>query len=263
MRKRRRPYRIKRKQSLFKSRVFWYLFFSLASLSSLAYLLFASPIFQIKEVRVAGNENVSTQEILNRVVFNPILFFETKNIFLANASQTQDIILSAFPDIESVQLKRSFPNKISLIIKEKREVAVWCGDLCFAIDGNGIAFESRGEPGLLTLYTPDKTAAQIGDSVIEKDIISFVLEFQEELQKFSGMKEAGLLISSFSVLSAQTLLAATSEEWNVYLHMQKDLVWQATKLGIVFERELSPDKRVRLEYVDVRFGDQAYIKYRE
>ena len=70
-------------------------------------------------------------------------------------------------------------------------------------------------------------------------------------------------IPSFRIVSGQTVHAMTSEGWNVYLNTQKDLDWQLTKLGVVFERELSVDKRARLEYVDVRFGDQAYLKYKD
>ena len=38
------------------------------------------------------------------------------------------------------------------------------------------------------------------------------------------------------------------------------LCLQETKLQEVLEKQISPEKRSRLQYIDVRFGNQAYVK---
>lgn len=257
-----KAHRVKRERSLLKSRVFWYALLLSLFVFSLIYLMFLSPVFQVREIRVTGNEKIGDEEIGERAVFNNILLFETKNIFFVNAAKTQANILSAFPVIESVRLKRNFPSRISLFVQEKERVAVWCGDICFVLDKDGVAFESMQDPGFLTIYTAQKEGS-IGEKLIDKKTLSFVSQFQNRAVEFLARNGAEVQIPSFRIVSAQTVHATTSEGWNVYLNIQKDMDWQLTKLGVVFERELSPDKRARLEYVDVRFGDQAYIKYRE
>ena len=53
------------------------------------------------------------------------------------------------------------------------------------------------------------------------------------------------------------------EGWDIYLNMQKDIEWQITKIETVFLEELSQEKRENLLYIDVRFGDQVYLKYND
>ena len=255
-------YRVKRKRSLLKSKVFWYtLLFSLF-VFSLIYLLFLSPVFQVREIRVTGNEKIEDKEIIKYAVFNNILLFETKNIFFANAQKTQADILSAFPVIKSVLLKRNFPSRVLLFVQEKEGVVVWCGDTCFILDGEGVAFEPSLEPGPFTIYNVQKEG-NMGEKLIDEKTLFFISQFQNRAVELLVRNGAEIQIPSFRIVSNQTVHATTSEGWNVYLNTQKDLDWQLIKLGVVFERELSVDKRARLEYVDVRFGDQAYLKYKD
>ena len=53
-----------------------------------------------------------------------------------------------------------------------------------------------------------------------------------------------------------------SEGWDSYIDPREDMTWQKTKLVEVLEKQIPLEKRTNVEYIDVRFGDQAYFKYR-
>ena len=51
-----------------------------------------------------------------------------------------------------------------------------------------------------------------------------------------------------------------TEGWEIYFTQEEDRSWQETKLREVLEKQIPPEKRSRLQYIDVRFGNQAYVK---
>lgn len=257
-----KKYRIKKSRSLLKNRIFWYGILLFVFFTLITYLFIFSPVFQVKEVVVVGNESVESEQILQKMTFGNILFFETKNIFLIDSKKTADDILAEFPIVNKVNIKR-WINKVSIVISEKNEVAIWCGNVCFSVDSNGKIFEENSEPHSITIYTPNRVEALIGDTVVNTNAISFIEEFQERAENLIIFKDNNLTIPEFYIDSENTVRARTLEGWNIYLNMQKDIEWQITKIETVFLEELSQEKRENLKYIDVRFGDQVYLKYND
>jgi len=72
-----------------------------------------------------------------------------------------------------------------------------------------------------------------------------------------------LKILEVSIISEERLNAKTSEGWEIYFNLEGDINWQLTKLGAVLEKEIPPEKRENLEYIDLRFGNFAPFKYRD
>ena len=62
-----KPYRIKRKKSIFKNRFFWLGILLLIIIGSLFYFLFLYPFFDVKEIIISGNKEVKKEEIENLV----------------------------------------------------------------------------------------------------------------------------------------------------------------------------------------------------
>jgi cell division septal protein FtsQ len=118
-------------------------FSSIIVLSAGAFLLF-SPRFQIKEMSVAGNNDVSTDDI-KRITTEQIQKsfsllgkeVKTGSIFLSLTGGV-DVLKATFPQIESVSIKKSFPNGLSLEIIEKTPYANWCeqyeNSKCYLVD---------------------------------------------------------------------------------------------------------------------------------
>ncbi len=114
----------------------------------LSFMLFtmwtASPL-TVKAAELHGNQRLSLTEI------NSMLGMIGKPIFSAVPAQIETNLYTAFPDLESVKVRISFPSRISVDIKERTPVMVWSqnGNTTL-IDASGVAFPLRGEiPALL------------------------------------------------------------------------------------------------------------------
>lgn len=102
----------------------------------IAYTLY-SPYFNIKTIEVRGQDKVTKQEVLNLCGVYP-----GENIFRANLKKTSERIKSGAPYVETVNIRRVFPDKVVLGITERKA----CGALEYMgsyiyVDKNGVALE--------------------------------------------------------------------------------------------------------------------------
>jgi len=70
----------------------WVLFLVLV----LSYVLFFSPIFEIKEIKISGNRVIGNEEIRNSLA-------EKNNIFLVTKSRLRKVLAENFPRISSLE----------------------------------------------------------------------------------------------------------------------------------------------------------------
>ncbi len=229
----------------------------------LLYLVVLLPLFQIQEVRVEGNTEVSENKIKSVVLqdlWKRFLFFPTASIVLIHTRGMQDALLGAIPGLETVSIQRKFPNILTVVVQERRVVALRCQELyCVAIDKEGVAFK-EADPSLesITIYGQGQSL-NLRETVVKKDVLGVILDFAKEVKRRSLFLQGEL---SFEIVSENQIHAYTGEGWSVYFTHTQPLSWQVTKLQTVLENKVSPEKRRKLEYIDVRFGDQAYVKYR-
>jgi len=50
----------------------------------------------------------------------------------------------------------------------------------------------------------------------------------------------------------------TSEGWEIYFNLKKDINWQLTELDFLLKERIPPDKKGNVEYIDLRF-ERIYI----
>jgi len=267
MKKYRKPYRIKKKKSIFHSRFFWLVVLVLIFLGGIFYLLFLSPFFQIREIKISGadryNEKVPSEAILTTVqgkLDQKLIFFSTKSIFLVDLNQMRKEILKEFPQIAQANLKRKFPQILEIEIEERKPIAIFSHEgSYFFIDKEGIIFEEilRDELKLLEIKNSIlKEKPKLGERVVEEELISKILKISSELENLK------VQILEANLVSDERIDIKTSENWEIYFDPQKDLDWQLAKLKVDLENVIPPEKKKDLEYIELRFGDWAPFKYR-
>ena len=271
MRKYRKPYRIKKKKSIFKNRFFWLVILALIFLGGIFYLIFLSSFFQVQEIEISGNEKVSSKDILATVqekLNQKLIFFSTKSIFLVNLNQIKKDILKNFPQIAEIDLKRKFPEILELKIEERKPIAIFnFEESYFFIDKKGVIFEEVSAPlenFFLTGFTlPEIKSSfltekpKLGEKVVEEELLSKILKISSE---FKNLK---VKIVEVKIVSDERINLKTSEGWEIYFDPKKDLIWQLTKLKVDLENLIPFERRKDLEYIELRFGDSAPFKYRE
>jgi len=283
--------RLKPKRSLLKkilkNRFFWFGVLGFLMIGGVLYGIFFTPFFQIEHIKISGNVKVpeeSLRESAQTHLARKFLFLEMEHFMLADTSAVAEEMKAVFPEIDSIVLRREFPDSFHIIVRERQGVALWCQQRsytvevedgeelekavreCFALDARGVIFEKKELEREVIISEEGKHAA-LGERVIDVELLAKILRFQQQLDSFTLFQEVGLRVSTLAVVSKERVDAKISdlsgrEGWEIYLNPTEDINWQITKVRLVLEQEISSAKRPSLEYIDLRFGDQAYIKYR-
>ena len=263
MRKYRKPHRIKKRKLFFRNRFFWLGILILIIFGGFFYLICFSSFFQIKEIKVSGNQKVETPDLegfLKEKISQRVLFFPTKSIFLVNLNEMIKDILNNFPQVAKAEINRRFPDNINILIIERLGLANWCyKEQCFLLDNEGVIFETA-EPGinLIKIISQQNSILPIlGEKVIERELLSQILEIESKLKKDLKIETSEILF-----FSEERLNIKTSEGWEICFNPQKDINWQLTKLKAVLEEGIPLERRKDLEYIELRFGNFASYKYR-
>ncbi|TSC52354.1 MAG: hypothetical protein LiPW39_597 [Parcubacteria group bacterium LiPW_39] len=260
-------------------------------LGGLVYLTAISPVFKIKEIAVSGNNFVSAAEIeeavraLGRQKFLKIITQDT--IFALSGKKIENKILTEFPALREIKVKKIPFDKIEILVKEREPAAVWCqtkpesvlaptpvvsatssaatqkkqlpqSEQCYFVDKEGILFRQAPEiSGTLaaTFYDSSGQAPVLGNQVVASSTIAFA----QQLKK--AAREIGLDITAFLCEEqiSQDLSVLTSEGWWIYFDVSRPALTQMKIVESLLGEEIK-EKRVNLQYVDLRITNRVYYR---
>lgn len=237
-----KPYRVKKKKSILRSRFFWPGILILSAIGGVSYFLFFSGIFQIKKIIITGDQIVSEENIK--------AFVSQRNIFLVDTKKMEKDILGNFVQITKVEITRALPDTLNIQVVKRLSVALWCEDKnCFWVDNEAVIFgevliPSEAE-GLVKIFGAKE--------LLNKEKISQILEIQEKFK--DGVR---VTTTQALIVSKERLNIKISEGWEIYFNTGGNLDWQLQELSLVLEKQITPAKRRSLEYVDLRFSRVYY-----
>ena len=256
----------RRKKSIFTNFYFSFsIFASIIVLSAAGFLLF-SPRFQVSELNISGNNNISTEDLEKaageklKTSFSLLGFdVSTESIFLSMGNGVNDLMKS-FPEIEKITVKKDFPNGVSLQIVEKTPYAVWTENFDnskkYLIDKNGSYiknFEDREEySSLIKVNEKEKI-----ENLDKKNVLENLSQIKDGLSKYS------IVVNYFDIYETKTVVQTDlSCEIIFYIGGDKgyaDLDWQIEKLGIVLDDGKYAKDLNSIKYIDLRFGNKTNI----
>ncbi len=271
MRKRqyfRKSYKIQRKKSIFKYRSFWLTILILVVGSGIFYLISFFSFFQIKEIEIRGNQKIfieDIQKIIQNEINQKILSFPTRSIFLADLTKIDKILSEEFPQIANLELERNFPNALTVIIKERKSVAIFYQkERQFVIDKEGVFFKKVTELKYEQRYLKIKKAEnlildkelKLGEKVLKRELLTKILKIEKQL-----LYKEDILITEALVVSDERLNVKTSENWEIYFNLRDGISDQIFNLSLVLDEKIPIEKRKDLEYIDLRFGSRVFFRY--
>lgn len=219
-------------------------------ISGLVYLIFFSGLFTLSEIVIENNKEVSGEEIKN------VLSGELglgKNIFFSNIQSASSEVLTRMPKISRISIKRNWPSRVTVEIEERKPAAILYG---YYMDKEGVIFEKAPEgirPFPVILIKEADRSQKEGDSPIPKEIAlkvtSIITRFEEYLK---------IPVESISLVFDYRADVKTIEGWQAYFNLEEDVAWQTDKLKTVLEEKVSPERRKKLEYIDLRF-EKIYL----
>src|SRR3989344_4539714 len=157
----------------------------------LIYFLFFSNLLQITEQNIEGlktlkNEDIYsvTDPIINQIALGIAALKPQRNIFFFSNEFTVGKILADFPVVEKVEIKKKYPHKLIVSIKEREPIGVWCFDkISVAIRKNQIPNDSINDFHVYTAKGYYVTFS--ADSEISKQIESLEIFLADKKEGFA------------------------------------------------------------------------------
>lgn len=255
-------YRSKKKKSFFKKSIFFFSSFSIIILGSLFIYFLFSEKFKIKEILISDTEKIKKEEILpliKEASVRNFLNFKIENIFLTNKEKIENELRKKFPQISAIELNIKIPHRLEIKLREREKIAIFCVEgNCYFIDQEGVAFEeARNFSNFFKIINSSSfSKVFLGEKVIDPTLLKNILEIKRKID------EIGVEILSCEIVSENRINFETKEKWFIFINPKKEIDWQITKLKVSLKEIISPEKREKLEYIDLRFGNFAYPKYR-
>lgn len=231
---------------------------------SLAYFLLFSAYFAIKNIEIEGLKSVSDSEVRSELetILEQKGYFSHAyaNYFTLRISNLSEILLEEFPKIQNAAIDKIYPDTLRVKISEREIVGVWCRakeNGCFYIDKEGVVFETAPKSyGSIVFLVTDKrdTDSGLGKAVLNReDILKF--------EKITGLLSRNFPfgVREFVINENGKIEISTSENWKLLLGDDGDIKNQFSNLKYVLDEEIR-EKRLNLEYVDLRLGNRIYYK---
>ena len=195
-----------------------------------------SPIFNIKEISVSGNAQISSQTIISLSSLTI-----DQNIFNFRTSEIVDNIKEN-AHIDSVKVSRKFPDTVDIEVEERVTTFMLVyGNAYVYINNQGYILEITSEKGDHPILTGFKTPTNqlvAGNRLTEEDLekLNDVLKIMEATS--SGENKIENLITEINISdSSNYILTLSKEKKQVYLGDVTDLSTKVLWLNQFIERE--------------------------
>lgn len=270
----RKPHSFKNKKNLLRNKFFWFGILIFILFCGFIYLIYFSSFFQIKEIIIkkedilespgitfVSDETVgSIRSLADENANGRVIFINTRSIFIFNSGYLEKQITENYKQLYIIKVRKHWPDKIDINLGRKvGVVSLKIGENYLLLDENGEIFGEANlinKDGLPILVKPDYFLSS-GEKVLSAEKLIKILEVRDKLSSLN------IEVSEFLIFSKDKLIISTIEGWDIYMTTQSDIDWQITKLRAVLEEKIPLERRGDLEYVEVRFGNLAPIKYKD
>jgi len=243
-----------------------YLFVIFIILGFLIYFVTFSSFFKIKNIAIEGLERTETT-MINELVKEQttkkrFLIFPEHNLIFFNLEALRNNLNQEFR-FEQIQLSKKFPKTIKLEIKERGLAFIWRQhNVNIFSDYQGCLIKdvlvSDDNFSQYPILESELEIEYLGpDECLDLDQQYFnaLIELFETLLSHQDLAPARFILSN----ERNSLIMDLANGPNIIFNTKEDLLKQVNKL-IIIRQEQSDDEFLKLEYIDLRFGDLIYFK---
>lgn len=251
---------------------FLYALIFLIFIGAVVYSIFFSQFLAVAKIEVSGTENLNPAEIRkiaeDEITGNFLSFIPRNNILLVGKKSIEKNILEKYKYAKKVEIKKDFPDSLSITVEERKFNLVLCGGgECFVIGGDGAAFTKAdfekneiGENTLPVLYDDGNKNFSLGEVVFERDYMDYLSGIKEKIKNELGIEMDRE--SRTPQIASGDIRAKTAEGWQIYFDKSIPLDKEISMLKIVLENKIDQSQRGELEYIDLRMENKVYYKFR-
>ena len=187
------------------------------------------------------------------------------NFFLVSSEALERELRRRFSIIERADISKRFPDRLIVRIEERKLWGIYCArgasdapERCSYLDTRGVAYEELAhvEGSLLPVIYGSRPVLP-GEPAVEPTVLDF---YRQAGGALSGL-QASILSLTFSTSTPEDVRLRLAEGWELWVtHTRPVGEWQSV-LATVLGEDIG-EKRSRLAYIDLRFGNKVFYKSR-
>ena len=231
-----------------------------------------APMINIQTILVSGNSAVSSDDILvtTREILqgHRLLIFSRSNIFWYPKQQIINTLEHSYLWIDSVSIDRVNSTTISLNIKERVPVMVWCGvsrekaGTCQLMDSLGYLFAKAPEfsgTAYIKLYGPITDAGWRGSNFYTPSGLNHVFLLTKALP------EIGFQPTEVEVVNDNQYNLFLNSGTRISVQVSDQVSTIVANLSSLLTQKAFADSQIdnfaNLLYIDARFGNKLFYKF--
>lgn len=228
------------------------------------------PQWQVKKIEFRGLQMLDERELEGKTQTlldgNYGYVIPRRSMLAVFPKRLAATLQKEFPRIERADVMKRFPDSLFIAVVERAMWGVFCADTpeqdgssCAYIDKTGFAYETspRSSGSLITKIKSDVSDVAVGSFVVEKELMELFLFVGQEVKRVAGSDVVAYEISS---RAPREIRLALSDGYQLYMNRSDDFQNVFTVLRRVLDQEIK-DKRARLEYIDLRFGNKVFYRF--
>ena len=243
----------------------------LGGLGASLWYVMALPYFRISSIAVTATELIPVSEVetaaRSAMAGQRWQIIPADNFFLVSPAALQNQLKHIFPQATAITVKKEFPNRLTITLQERRLWGIYCERenllapprSCLYVDTRGWSYEtiSALEGWLLpVMYGPGPKA--VGEEVASPTIITFY----ENARRTLGGLGSTLVWLAMSTSTPADVRLGVSQGWSLWVTLSRPPEEWAKVLAVVLEKDIA-GRRSELDYIDLRFGNKVFYKYRQ
>ena len=239
------------------------------------------PQFSINSVEVVGAKEISpvlvesfVEAELSEGAYRPL---SRKNIFVYPRSALARATEAYFPRISSVDISREsfLAQAIIVTVDERQPFATWCSEsgACYLLDDGGFIFtalENYFETGEATTTEATHVSTKYAFTGGLKDAESSPIgqmflpdRFVNARAFLKSLEQTGFLAQKISVDDGEDISVSIARGFAIRASLAGDAETTVRNLKLVLTSDALRGKEDDLLYVDLRFGNKVYYKFKE
>lgn len=269
------------------SRIKWRVLFAVILVAAFAggiIYLFRLSQWQITDIKIGGTKVLTEEEIREHagkvLEGNYFFVFPKRSILLAPQNTILGQLKQSFPRIGTISITKKYPRTLIISLQERELWGIFCvqsadqrglnassadlrgnEDDCVYIDKTGFAFERAPTSvgSLIKKIKIDEAKLVLASYAVESDLMNDILRLSGRVE--DQIKSSVVSYELFSQIPREVRMTV-AEGFTLYLNRDDDIENALRVLKLVLDEEIK-DRRSELDYVDLRFGNKVFYKFRQ
>jgi hypothetical protein len=271
-----RNLRLKDRRKIYRMAVVLFWIFSIIYFISASYILTRLESFRVEKIVIEGNllaKEEDIQAIIDDVTGNDTYrIFSHHNYFIYPQSQIRNSILKNIIPIKDIVFEKIPPLTIKLKVEERQPFALFCkkgikalsvdSSNCYFFDKEAIVYSKApsfsNEPFI-------KFSGFVEGEITPGTVLFTKEKMQEYTFLFNSLENENIVIQEFIKNDDGDLVLSTKGGTQLIVSERVGLSKSLENLKVFLADEKSAnlsEALSRLEYLDLRFGNKIYYRYR-